>query len=116
MEKLNIANGSEQLWFDTNFDTRSIDVYHYSSYHETRTKLVSWRGNDKIPGGVWEGENHINKNQFFRFAKEYPKSIRKKLNLCKNELTHNATSEQDFSKTWNCFKRRVSIKVKKLLK
>ena len=40
MEKLNIASGAEQLWFEPNFDTRSIDVFHYHPYHETRTKLI----------------------------------------------------------------------------
>ena len=116
MEKLNIASGTEQLWFEPNFDTRSIDVFHYHPYHETRTKLISWRGNDRMPGGVWEGDNHINKNQFFRILKQHPKGVVRKLNACKDKLWNGDVPEQSWDKTWQCFKRRVNIKIHKLIK
>ena len=116
MEKLNIANGTEQLWFEPNFDTRSVDVFHYHPFHETRTKLISLRGNDKMPGGVWEGDNVVNKNQFFRLAKEYPKSIARNISNCKHQLWYGETADQSVSKTWDCFKRRVNIKIYKLTK
>ena len=116
MEKLNINNGAEQLWFEPNFDTRAIDVYHFHPYHEARTKLISFRGNERMPGGGSEGENHVNKNQFFRFMKHYPKAIIRKMNKCKDQLWNGDATEQGFDKQWQCFKRRVNIKIHKLTK
>ena len=69
-----------------------------------------------MPGGVWEGDNHVNKNQFFRILKQHPKGVVRKLNACKDKLWNGDVPEQSWDKTWQCFKRRVNIKIHKLIK
>ena len=112
--KLHIDNGNE-LWFVANEETRAIDVFLFDTWKEARTRLATFGIEHKMPGGMWHSP--IDRNSFglfFKYAKLYPKSVTKNINKCKDYLWNNG--EEKLDKTWNCFKRRVAIKVHKLTK
>ena len=117
MEKMTIENGSYELWFEPKLETNEIIVYLYDVFNESRTRLVSWIGaGGKIPGGTWINEHTMHKNTFFELAKTYRSGIVGRMNKCKKYLATNGEGDQSFSTTWNCFKRRVNIKIHKILK
>jgi hypothetical protein len=112
MEKLSIENGKE-LHFVANVDTQAVDIFLFDPFSESKTRLATFANEFKIPGGVWKGTNDVNGiNLFFQLSKKYPKIIKKKINACKEYLWTNG--EQSINKTWDCFKRRVIIKIHKL--
>lgn len=112
MEKLSIENGKE-LHFVANVDTHAVDIFLFDPFSETTTRLATFANEFKFPGGVWKGTSDLNNfNLFFQLSKKYPKIIKKKINACKEHLWNNG--EQSASKTWECFKRRVNIKIHKL--
>lgn len=114
--KLHVDNGNE-LWFVANEDTRAVDVFFYNTWEESRTRLATFDIEHKMPGGFWNGSNDNNAlNLFFKYTKMYPKSIVKNINKCKQYLWTNGAGDSSFSTTWNCFKRRVNIKIHKILK
>jgi len=114
MEKFSIENGKE-LHFVANVDTQAVDIFLFDPFNESKTRLVTFLNEHKMPGGVWNGTNDLNNfNLFFQLSKKYPKIITKKINVCKEYLWTNG--EQSINKTWNCFKRRVAIKIHKLVK
>jgi hypothetical protein len=117
MEKMTIENGNYELWFESKLETNEIVVYLYDVYHQSRTKLVSWFGTGgKIPGGEWANDHMNNKNLFFELAKQYRSGVVRRMNKCKAYLATNGEGDQSFATTWNCFKRRVNIKIHKILK
>jgi hypothetical protein len=112
--KLHIDNGNE-LWFVANEETRAIDVFLFDTWKEARTRLATFGIEHKMPGGTWHSPVDRNAfSLFFKYSKMYPKSITKNINKCKDYLWNNG--EERLDKTWNCFKRRVAIKVHKLTK
>lgn len=114
--KLHVDNGNE-LWFVANEDTRAVDVFFYDTWKETRTRLATFDIEHKMPGGVWCRPLYDRNSfgLFFKYAKLYPKSVAKNINKCKQYLWSNGEGES-FATTWNCFKRRVNIKIHKILK
>jgi len=114
MEKFSIENGKE-LHFVANVDTQAVDIFLFDPFNESKTRLITFFNECKMPGGVWNGTNDLNNfNLFFQLSKKYPKIITKKINACKEYLWTNG--EQSINKTWSCFKRRVVIKIHKLVK
>ena len=117
MEKMTIENGNYELWFESKLETNEVVVYLYDVFNQTRTKLISWfSAGGKIPGGEWANDHMSNKNLFFELAKQYRTGIVGRMNKCKAYLATNGEGDQSFATTWNCFKRRVNIKIHKILK
>jgi hypothetical protein len=117
MEKMLIENGTHELWFEPKLETQEINVFLFDPFNETRTRLITWRGNNgKLPGGEWLNEHMDHKDLFFRLAKEYKQAVKARMNRCKKYLHFNGEGDHSFSTTWKCFKRRVSIQIYKLIK
>ena len=115
IEKLKLPNETE-LWFEPDVITQSIDIFLYDVYNETKTRLITWRGNKNIPGGVWDNEHFGHKSKFFSIVKNYKRSFTKSFNKCKEFNNTNGEGRDSFKVQWECLKRRVNIKIHKLTK
>ena len=90
---------------------KNIKVYLVDEVNNSQTVLAIWQS------GRWISDSYVNLNKFFEIINLYPK-VKKYLKQTYQYLEANVyeTNLKVWSKTFNCFRRRVKIKIYKALK
>ena len=108
MSKSVTLSGNQELQFVTNNWEKTITVYLFDTLSDTRVTLT------EFSNGRWNSKTISHLDKFFELIKVNPKikvAMRKAFSELKTE-----TPVDTFSTTMKCFKRRVIIKIKKLVK
>jgi len=89
----------------------NIKVYLIDEVNDAQTTLATWQE------GRWTSDSYMNLNKFFEIINLYPK-VKKHLKQTNQHLKTNIykTNLRIWSKTFNCFRRQVRIKIYKALK
>lgn len=100
--------GNQELQFVTDSWEKTVTVYLFDTISDTRVTLT------EFVGGKWTSKSNAHLNKFFELIKVNPK-IKIVMKKAFGELK-TKTPVSTFQTTLNCFKRRVVIKIKKLVK
>jgi len=90
---------------------KNIKVYLVDEVNDAQTTLATWQG------GRWISDSYMNLNKFFEIINMYPK-VKKYLKQTYQYLETNVyeANLKVWSKTFDCFRRRVKIKIYRALK
>ena len=90
---------------------KNIKIYLIDEVNDAQTTLATWQE------GRWTSDSYMNLNKFFEIINLYPK-VKKHLTQTNQTLKTNVyeTNLRVWSKTFNCFRRQVRIKIYKALK
>ena len=108
MSKSVSLSGNQELQFVTDSWEKTVTVYLFDTISDTRVTLT------EFVGGKWTSKSNAHLDKFFELIKVNPKikiTLKKALSELKEETPVNT-----FQTTLSCFKRRVIIKIKKLIK
>jgi hypothetical protein len=108
MSKSVSLSGNQELQFVTDSWDKTITVYLFDTISDTRITLT------EFSNGRWNSKTVSHLDKFFELIKVNPKikiTLKKALSELKEETPVNT-----FQTTLSCFKRRVIIKIKKLIK
>ena len=108
MSKSVTLSGNQELQFVSDNWEKTITVYLFDTLSDTRVTLT------EFANGRWNSKSISHLDKFFELIKVNPKikvAMRKAFSELKTE-----TPVDTFSTTMKCFKRRVIIKIKKLVK
>lgn len=91
--------------FDKNISVRLVD-----EVNNINTTLATWFG------GKWNSDSPISMSKFFELTKKYPK-VKRAVKVSFSNLKENAVDPtKTVTKTWNCFRRRVNVKIHNIVK
>ena len=89
---------------------KCISIKLIDEVNSISTTLTTWFG------GKWDSDSPIGINQFFEITKKYPK-VKRAIKLSFSTLKENsADPTKTVTKTWNCFRRRVNVKIHNIVK
>jgi hypothetical protein len=90
---------------------KNIKVYLIDEVNNAQTTLATWQN------GRWISDSYMNLNKFFEIINMYPR-VKKYLQQTYQYLKTNVyeANFKVWSKTFNCFQRRVKIKIYRALK
>jgi hypothetical protein len=108
MSKSITLSGNQELQFVTDSWEKTVTVYLFDTISDTRVTLTEFYG------GRCNSKSSSHLDKFFELVKVNPK-IKIGLKKAFSELKAE-TPVDTFSTTWKCFKRRVVIQIKKLVK
>ena len=101
-------SGNQELQFITDSWDKTVTVYLFDTISDTRVTLTEFYN------GRWNSKSSSHLDKFFELIKVNPKikiAMKKAFGELKAETPVNT-----FSASLKCFKRRVIIKIKKLVK
>ena len=108
MSKSVTLSENQELQFISDNWEKTITVYLFDTLSDTRVTLT------EFDNGRWNSKTVSHLDKFFELIKVNPKikiAMKKALSELRTE-----TPVDTFSTTMKCFKRRVIIKIKKLVK
>ena len=88
---------------------KNITVQLVDEINNITTTMAMWFN------GKWDSDSPMGMNKFFEVVKEYPK-VKRNVRKAFSNLKKGPEPSQNISKTWNCFRRRISIKIHNVVK
>jgi hypothetical protein len=89
---------------------KDINVCLIDEVNDTVTKLATWKG------GKWTSESPIGMGKMFDVIKRYPK-VKRLIKETFKELKESTVPQtKTITRTWNCFHRRVNVKIHNIIK
>ena len=91
--------------FEKNINVRLVD-----EVNNINTTLATWFS------GKWSSDSPIGMSKFFEVTKKYPKVKRAIKTSFSTLKENNVDPTKTVTKTWNCFCRRVNVKIHNIAK